>query len=85
MKNAMLELRNNSWKSYCVVSFNMGCGYEYFITSGILPTYAKTHNSMTSMNYFDSDMYNTGSINTVYNLMRKTVYIISLKMGDIDI
>ena len=37
------SLRNNSWKPYCVVKFNMGWSIKF---TYILPTHVKTHNTI---------------------------------------
>ena len=62
--------RNNSWKPYCVVSFNMIWRVLVFfpsvarklITNNLL-THVKTQSTVAAINYFNSDIYN--STNTV--------------------
>jgi hypothetical protein len=65
-----MYLRNNSWKPYCVMNFNMSWRVLVFFPTAarnifvnILLTHVKTQSTVASINYFNSDIYN--STNTV--------------------
>ena len=65
-----MYLRNESWKPYCVVNFIMSWRVLVFfpsaarkIITNILLTHVKTQSTVASINYFNSDIYN--STNTV--------------------